>query len=372
MVMSDTSGRRSAFTLVELLVVIAIIGILIALLLPAVQAARESARRTQCTNNLKQFGLALHNYVTSNRRFPCAQFNQILDVATSPEHTAWQTAHPGAPPIPPAYYNWNFIAFMLPYMELDNMAEQIDTDLPPNNNGPSQWELANWQAVRSTRPTFFICPSDPNAFVSPTDQNQIGISHCSYRANRGRYAVNGVNNDGFFQLENNMRFAWRKDKTKWGILPNEVLDGLSNTAAMSERAIGDQNPGNYNRKSDWVVDTAQTVAAPNYANAQMIRQQCLANTSTVDGDSQGGQNWFNGLYRITTYNHVAPPNSKSVKIGAGNNANGCNNASSYHPGGVNLLLADGSTRFVRDAVSAETWAAVGGVKDGIAVTAGSL
>lgn len=369
--MFEGNSRRSAFTLVELLVVIAIIGILIALLLPAVQAARESARRTECTNKLKQFGLGLHNFESSNKRFPPAQFSNITDVATSPDHIAWQASHPGAPAVPGDYYNWNFVAFMLPYMELESLADQLDTDLSPNDNGPTQWQLDNWMAVRSIKPYLFTCPSDPNTVLTGGNAQQVGIGKCSYRANRGRYAVFNGNNDGFFTLDTGIKFVWRKDRTKTGILATEVLDGLSNTAAMSERGLGDEN-NSYNLKGDWIVDTAQTVATANYANAQTIRQQCLSNTSTVDGDSTGGRNWFNGVYRMSTYNHVAPPNSKSVKIANSKDANGCNSASSYHPGGVMVLLGDGSTRFVKESVSAEVWAAVGGVKDGIALNTANL
>ena len=153
-----------------------------------------------------------------------------------------------------------------------------------------------------------------------------------------------------------------------------MLDGTSNTAAISERAIGDQIPGSFNIKGDWVVDTGLPAALgnPTDANTQLIRNACLANTSKVDGDSLGGQNWFNGNYRISLYNHTIPPNKKAVKIAAGAGVAGCHPATSYHPGGVNLLLADGSTRFIRDAISANVWDALGGRFDGKTIAAGSF
>src|SRR5687767_2924400 len=127
--------ERRGFTLVELLVVIAIIGILIALLLPAVQSARESARRTQCVNNLKQFGLALHNYVDVNKRFPPCQINLENvnpPLASDPDYIAWQAANGGAT-IPPSYHAWNQHSFLLPYMEKAELAEKIDYDYAPGD-----------------------------------------------------------------------------------------------------------------------------------------------------------------------------------------------------------------------------------------------
>src|SRR5688572_3973916 len=123
--------NREAFTLVELLVVIAIIGILIALLLPAVQAARESARRAQCLNNLKQFGLAFHNYENANKRFPPAQINNITDLTTSPEYAAWAAQTGGT--MPANYRGWNFVVYMLPYFEQAGLDGLLDTDFAPND-----------------------------------------------------------------------------------------------------------------------------------------------------------------------------------------------------------------------------------------------
>jgi prepilin-type N-terminal cleavage/methylation domain-containing protein len=367
--MFGRNASRRGFTLVELLVVIAIIGILIALLLPAVQAARESARRTECTNNLKQFGLALHNYESVNKRFPPGQYEKIIDLVGNTGYAAWQASHGGAV-IPDDYHEWNFVGFMLSYLELGSAADAIDTDFAPNNASGNQWEVANVQAIQALRPKFFLCPSDVNRLA--VTGVQMGFSPLSYRANRGRFAVKGPNNDGFFPLERKVLFTWRKDGTKLGTPGHEVLDGLSNTAVMSERALGDQNGTGLNPKGDWVIDTTQTSATNTYANAQTIRQQCLSYTSTVDGDSLGGETWFKGGYRNSTYNHVTPPNSKSVKKGPGNNADGCNPATSYHPGGVMVLIGDGSTRFVRDSVSAEVWAAAAGIKDGVALNLGSF
>jgi prepilin-type processing-associated H-X9-DG protein len=189
----------------------------------------------------------------------------------------------------------------------------------------------------------------------------------------GRHAVNNLNSDGLFLAHTGAKavpFKYRKDFSKWGVLPSEVLDGLSNTAAFSERAIGDGTDGPYLPKGDAVQETS---VVTNINNTAALRDACLANTSTDDWDSAGGQNWVNANYRISLYNHVVTPNKKTCTDDtAGNAGEGAFPATSFHPGGVNLLLADGSTRFVREAVSWGVWQAVAGRKDGGAVSPADL
>jgi prepilin-type N-terminal cleavage/methylation domain-containing protein/prepilin-type processing-associated H-X9-DG protein len=355
---------RRAFTLVELLVVIAIIGILIALLLPAVQSARESARRTQCTNNLRQFGLAMHNYENAFRRFPPAQINNITDLATSPEYAAWRAQNPGHT-MPKAYYQWNFVVYLLPYFEQTALSDELDTDFKPNSNTTTQ-EKKNQRAIRSAKLSMFVCPSEVNV----AGPNNLNLGRLNYKANHGRHGVQNANNDGIFVIETGVSFAHRKDNTKWGTLSSEVLDGLSNTAAMSERALGDGVSGKYMPEGDWVVDSSLPDAT--IKNTAAVSKACLASTVTTDGESKGGGSWFNGNYLVALYNHTTPPNTKLVKRGTGAAAEGCHPATSYHPGGVNLLMADSSVRFVKEAVSANVWWAVGGRKDGLTVSGGDL
>jgi prepilin-type N-terminal cleavage/methylation domain-containing protein len=377
--MSDTLRRSRGFTLVELLVVIAIIGILIALLLPAVQAAREAARRTQCINKLKQFGLAMHNYVDANKRFPPAQINNVQNVPGST---------PAGQPIDPdytargftfnqGYWAWSHVIYMLPYMEQGNKFDQIDTDYQQNNgSATSAGDIANRDAVRSMDRSIFLCPSEAN--TSPP--GNVNVSKMNYRGNHGRYPLQNTNNDGIFHIHNPVAYRDRKNNKAWGRRLEEVLDGLSNTAAMSERALGDENPNGYSPKGDWILNTTMDNAANggqsagNIASADTIRAACLAVAipnppDATNTDSDGGQNWFNGNLRISLYNHVAPPNTKSCMGMA--TVHGSTPPTSYHPAGVNVLMADSSTRFVRDSVSATVWSAAGGVKDGIAISAGS-
>lgn len=354
--MSDRINRRGAFTLVELLVVIAIIGILIALLLPAVQSAREAARRTQCVNNLKQFGLAMHNYESVAGRFPPAQINLHSQYASDPDYIAWSSSTGKSLPSN-SYFNWGVHAFLLPFMEQANVAELIDFDVDPDDQ----------LNVRRTKIELFVCPSEANQVTAGNQQ----AGKNNYRGNAGRHAVQGANNDGVITVFTNVRFRDRKDRSKWGNRPSDILDGLSNTAAFSERALGDDIPGKFTEKGDWIQDTSAT-SPVNDATTLAYRNSCLSKTSTVDIDSNGGQFWYHGNYRISLYNHVIPPNKVSCKVAKGEGAAGAHAATSYHPGGVNVLMADSSVRFVKDAVSPNVWSAVGGRRDSIPVSTGDL
>jgi prepilin-type N-terminal cleavage/methylation domain-containing protein/prepilin-type processing-associated H-X9-DG protein len=387
--MSDGTRGRSAFTLVELLVVIAIIGILIALLLPAVQAAREAARRTECLNKLKQFGLAQHNYVDTNKRFPPAQINNVQNVPGStpagqpidPGYTAGSPAGPFT--FDQAYYAWSHNVYILPYMEQAAKFEQIDTDYAPNNgSATSAGDIANRTAVRTMDKNFFLCPSEANKVTV----GNLNLAKNNYRGNHGRYPLQNVNNDGIFKIENPVQFRDRKNQRAWGRRLEDVLDGLSNTASMSERALGDTNPSGYSMKGDWVLNNIFHNAnnggqsATNINAANNVRSTCLSTATpnpptASNNESDGGGGWFQGNSIFTLYNHVAPPNTRGCMAlnaaGNGGGNHGSTPATSYHPGGVNVLMADGSTRFVRESVSADVWSASGGVKDGITISAGS-
>jgi prepilin-type N-terminal cleavage/methylation domain-containing protein/prepilin-type processing-associated H-X9-DG protein len=359
--MSAPPRSRAGFTLVELLVVIAIIGILIALLLPAVQAARESARRTQCLNNLKQFGAALHNYENAHKRFPPSQINILNDANFTAENAS--RAAQGLPALAANYNQWNQTAFMLRYFEKEGLADDIDFDY-----GPAA-QPGGGIRPQDNRISFFLCPSDPH-IVTFAPGGASGKNN--YRACLGRHGVNNENNDGLFlpylgalavPVQN------RKDNGKWGLRANDILDGLSNTVAFSERGQGDQVLGPYTPKGDAVM--VDSVGA-GVANTVAYRDACIASTNVTDVDSTGGQNWINSNFRATLYNHVMTPNTKNCQVAAAGNGNGSYPATSYHPGGVNVLFADSSARFVQQSVSWNIWQAIGGRKDGVPVTPGSL
>lgn len=329
--MSAPPRLRFGFTLVELLVVIAIIGILIALLLPAVQAARESARRSQCTNNLKQFALAAHNYENVNKRFPPGR----LELGN--------TGIPGS--------EWSQHARLLPYMEQEALGSELRLDLNPNDPG----NLPAQQA----QPATFLCPSDHRSQLFAT----IGTiySKTNYRGNAGN-TWSKDNNNGIFYKYMIVKELRGRDQIRYsGVRVAEIIDGTSTTAMFSEKGTGDENNA--------VVTVETDHFRANGATAATIRDDCLAlDITTANQASGGGTTWANGSYAFTWYNHIMTPNERSCMSTNNANSDGATSASSYHPGGVNLALCDGSVRFVRETISPQIWALLGGRRDGQPVT----
>lgn len=302
------SRNRHAFTLVELLVVIAIIGILVALLLPAVQAAREAARRMQCGNNMKQMGLAMHNYHDTYKTIPLGDVNG----STNPV-----SAH----------------ARLLPYLEQINVYTLVDFNVPYNH--------ANNNAARNTVVPSFICPSDPSKLPITLG----GRNNYYWNAGNGvvMYASGATGqppSNGIIYHNTVIRFA-------------DVTDGLSATAAFGEKLTGDGSNGISSPRTD----TFQPGTYPN--NADEATAQCNAVDVTnlsMQGYSNVGGPWLQQYHSTNQYNHVLPPNGRSCMYPPGRIAT---TANSQHPGGVQVTLCDGSVRFVASTIDILTWRALG-------------
>ena len=348
--MKSPSSR--GFTLIELLVVIAIIAVLIALLLPAVQAAREAARRAQCVNNLKQLGLAMHNYISTN-----------------------DSLVPGVMyPSPVDNWGWGPSGFlsMLPYLEQSSLWNAYNVG--PVQCNASGCALYNMNTtVFNTQLAAWACPSDAKV-------RQVSISN--YVGNYGGpYAMTGYS--GTFIPS---AVSWPEGSPP-GTKPTvvkiaSVLDGTSNTALFSEVVTGngnpgvvfsqDQNPNNWKRVHFYGVTGAPTGSptappAQQQTTAMAMINACKNIQSGLAGSGGVRGDWFYGYpayANYSVYNHLAPPNTKACSSGKavdswGLDPWGTAPPTSFHPGGVNMCMSDGSVRFVKDTVNLQAWWGLG-------------
>ena len=325
--------RWRAFTLVELLVVIAIIGILIALLLPAVQAAREAARRSQCSNNLKQLGLALHNYHDSFKVFP----PNCCGTDGAGQYTGWGDN---------MLHNFNrlsLFALMLPQYEQTPLYDAIRSGGTYGGNTFAAWGCHPLQPAfypfRTKIPTLF-CPSDP---AGPAESDTT-LGPINYAWSVGDKINHNVSAPSWWNRQRGI-FGSR---SQTGL--RDIKDGSSNTIALSEICIF--NGTRSDLHGGYVILSSSISTNP---------QECMlakgpSNTligQFPDSHDRVGDAWAGGYPMIQGFTTVLPPNSpKCAANGKGEWQWGIYPPDSFHPGGVNGLLADGSTHFFSETINA--------------------
>ena len=302
--------KRSAFTLIELLVVIAIIAILVALLLPAVQQAREAARRSQCKNNLKQIGTALHNYLdVTSGIFPRGAYVD-RGRACCCDNADWGKGH-------------TVHMMLLPYIDQGNLYEQLDFNVRVDQ-GVNAALIS--QPIRA-----YLCPINPsvimqtsryNGAVQVQPHNYPGAGTLHGWGGCGRHG--SITQNGIFSLRHGIQ-----EETGAPADPrfklSAIADGTSQTMAFSETAQG--------------------------------RETYVSGALNTAWSNHRGRGWADPYYNSTLFSigPLSTPNSTVSQYGGYN----ASNATSWHPGGVHVLFCDGAVAFVSDSINGNTWHALG-------------
>jgi prepilin-type N-terminal cleavage/methylation domain-containing protein/prepilin-type processing-associated H-X9-DG protein len=337
----------AGFTLVELLVVIAIIGVLIALLLPAVQAAREAARRMQCTNNLKQYALALHNYHDVRLGLPAARSGPLSNTVTSVSDDGDRNRTWGS-----AIYICPFIEQSARYDQFTQIISgQINAIIPPAFYGNGM--PADYREFFTSPISAYLCPSDPeikNLYVPrgsdgyENARNSYVISHGDYYNNNHTIAGN-VNTRGLFG-----NLLW------FGL--EAAADGTSNTLILSETATSPDDESDLIRGGVEYVSGLSSNAGKCYDLVLDARTMKVGLYSGAHVKTQRGAFIFDGRVANTGFTTIVPPNGPSCSAKA-SYTHGIFPPTSYHSGGVNGAMCDGSVRFISDTI--DTSKVIGGV-----------
>ncbi|QDV37961.1 DUF1559 family PulG-like putative transporter [Tautonia plasticadhaerens] len=295
---------RKGLTLVELLVVVSIISILIALVIPAVIAARGMARKATCSSNMRQIGIALGGYESNYNIFPAGQNGK----------------------------GYSFLVSILPYIEMKQIYSSINFEL-------GSYENAH-QTVRAVSIGIFGCPSDSERAPNYT-------SYAGSEGDGNARKMNGIFLQGYpYPLQ--VGYA-------------TIKDGSSNTASMSEWVVGVINE---NRKLADIhsYDGSRSDPTP----LEQFEQDCISIGGGMKATTNGQQKgcaWTDGVSPSTTYQHVLGPNKPSCINSIGSDYPMAITVGSYHPGGINLLLADGHVSFIKDSINLSVWRAKG-TRDG--------
>ena len=336
---------RRGFTLIELLVVIAIIGVLIALLLPAVQAAREAARRTQCINNLKQLGLALQNYHDARGCLP------------------WDHG-------PQGWNEWSSFVLLTPFMEqapLYNATNFANTGTACDPGAGDGTNSGNTTVIFTTL-SVLQCPSDSDRIIFQ-GANGGYCGHLNYAMNAGSTAsdpeVSPPTSFAGIGVSLYAGGAGNPNSQNKTIGLADILDGTSQTAAFSEmvKGIGSQQTWDPTRPSSLLAITSGFPTTYSQDTPQLSYNACKAvgqptSSTPLTGDFATGMMWTSTQRDNGHYKHVMPPNSWSCQNNNDYNQ-GAFTATSRHSGSVNVVFCDGSTRSVRGSVSPQVWWALG-------------